>query len=281
MKETKMKATHPKARKTTKKPSHSSGKSPLDQRLLAYALGGGALALAATPADAAVIRSNLQNIEVVSTGPTPSSANFTSVNLVPGDGTSPTFKFGWFPEGNGSGVQLESVVQSVQPGNFAFVESGLGSLKNFAEGQTVGPLGDQNYPKYATGSYAAFYAANGDWSGNYAQGSNWSAGGSGYAGFNFLDANSQTHYGWMELTVPTTSANGEKATLVQWAWESDANTPITISPGSASVPEIDPASCGSALALLGGGLALVEQQLGFAAGAAGLRAWRKRRQAVA
>ena len=81
----------------------------------------------------------------------------------------------------------------------------------------------------------------------------------------------------MELTVPTTSAAGQKATLVQWAWESEANTPITISP----VPEIDPASAGSALALLVGGLALVEQQLGFAAGAAGLRAWRKRRQAVA
>jgi hypothetical protein len=177
-------------------------------------------------------------------------------------------------------VRLESVVQTVQPGKFAFVATGIGSLKNFAAGQTVGPLGNENYPKYETGSYAAFYAANGDWSGNYAGGSNWSAGGSGYAGFRVLDGSSQPHYGWMELTVPTTSVAGQKATLVQWAWESDANTPITISPGSASVPEIDPASAGSALALLVGGLALVEQQLGFAAGAAGLRAWRKRRQSV-
>jgi hypothetical protein len=275
MKETRMKAT-----KTAKKPCHSSGKSPLDQRLLAYALGGGALALAATPAEAAVISSGIQNIEVASTGPTPSSDNFTSVNLVPGDGTSPTFKFGWSRDTNALGVQLDTVVQTAQPGKFAFVATGIGSLKNFAAGQTVGPLGDQNFPKYATASYAAFYAANGDWSGNYAQGSNWSAGGSGYAGFNFLDSNSQPHYGWMELTVPTTSVAGQKATLVQWAWESDANTPITISPGSAAVPEIDPASAGSAVALLVGGLALVEQQLGFAAGAAGLRAWRKRRQSV-
>jgi len=37
-------------------------------------------------------------------------------------------------------------------------------------------------------------------------------------------------------------------------------------------------SGGSAMALLLGGLALVEQQFGFAAG---LRAWLKRRQAVA
>jgi hypothetical protein len=264
MKETKMKAT-----KTTKKPSHSSGKSPLDQRLLAYALGGGALALAATPTEAAVIRSSLQNIEVASPGPN-NGNNFTTLNLVPGDGTSPTFEFGW---ANGTDAQL----RQGQQGQLQFVVNSVSSsLNNFLTGQTVGPLSTESYPKYEASANAAKYGNDGAWTSG-----NWSAGGSGYAGFNFVDANSQPHYGWMELTVPTTSAAGQKATLVQWAWESDANTPITISPGSASVPEIDPGSAGSALALLVGGLALVEQQLGFAAGAAGLRAWRKRRQAVA
>ena len=83
----------------------------------------------------------------------------------------------------------------------------------------------------------------------------------------------------MELSVPTTSAAGENITLVQWAFESVANTAITIP--AAAVPEIDPASGASAAALVLGGLSLLEQQLGFAAGAAGLRAWRKRRQALA
>lgn len=257
-----------KATKTTKKPSHSSGKSPLDQRLLAYALGGGALALAATPTDAAVISSGIQNVEVASPGPAGGN-NFTTLNLIPGDGTSPTFEFGW---DYGDSAQL----RQGQQGQLDFVVSSSNELNNFATGETVGPLGAINYPKYQTQGTAAFYGSDGVWTSD-----NWSAGGSGYAGFRFSDANSQPHYGWMELTVPTTSAAGQKATLVQWAWESDANTPITISPGSASVPEIDPGSAGSALALLVGGLALVEQQLGFAAGAAGLRAWRKRRQAVA
>jgi hypothetical protein len=63
------------------------------------------------------------------------------------------------------------------------------------------------------------------------------------------------------------------------ARESDANTAITIP--AAAVPEINPASGASAAALALGGLALLEQQLGFAAGAVGLRAWRKRRQALA
>ncbi|MEI8368467.1 MAG: hypothetical protein WCJ31_08525 [Planctomycetia bacterium] len=79
--------------------------------------------------------------------------------------------------------------------------------------------------------------------------------------------------------MPTTSAQGQDLALVQWAWESDANTAITIP--AAAVPEIDPASGASAAALALGGLALLEQQLGFAAGAVGLRAWRKRRQALA
>ena len=130
----------------------------------------------------------------------------------------------------------------------------------------------------------AAYDANGDWMATYLTSptliSNWTAGGSGYVGFGFLDSNSDPHWGWMEMSVPTTSAAGQNMTLVQWAWESDANTAITI-PGGAAVPEIDPASGASAAALALGGLALLEQQLGFAAGAVGLRAWRKRRQALA
>ena len=92
-------------------------------------------------------------------------------------------------------------------------------------------------------------------------------------------SNKNEHFGWMEMIVPTTSAAGQNLTLVQWAVESDANTAITIP--AAAVPEINPASGASAAALALGGLALLEQQLGFAAGAVGLRAWRKRRQALA
>ena len=127
MKETRMKAT-----KTTKKPSRSSAQSPLDQRLLAYALGGGALALAATPADAAVIRSGVRNIQVASPGPG-NGNNFTTLNLVPGDGTSPTFEFGWE---NGNQVRI----RTVQPAQFGFVASALFDTTNLPTGATVGPL---------------------------------------------------------------------------------------------------------------------------------------------
>ena len=93
-----------------------------------------------------------------------------------------------------------------------------------------------------------------------------------------MPSNQDEHFGWMEMSVPTTAAAGQNLTLVQWAVESDPFTAITI---PAAVPEIDPAFGASAAALALGGLALLEQQLGFAAGAVGLRAWRKRRQALA
>jgi hypothetical protein len=107
------------------------------------------------------------------------------------------------------------------------------------------------------------YDATGAWVAQYTSGltliSNWTAGGSGYVGFSVLDINSDLHYGWMEMSVPTTSAQGQDIALVQWAWESDANTAITI-PGGAAVPEIDPAGMGSVMALVTGALALIERR---------------------
>ena len=269
---------------TNRTQSRVSSPCPLDQRLLAYALGGGALALVAVPAEATPISSGIQNIAFASSGPTETTQ---AVNLVPGDATSPVFNLTWFTlqaGADGAAAGVGTVVQN-GPGAFYFYNSSIFANNNFAPGATVDATpGINKYPKYYTFGINASYDANGDWMATYLTSptliSNWTAGGSGYVGFSFVDTNQSPHYGWMEMSVPTTSAAGQNMTLVQWAWESDANTAITI-PGGAAVPEIDPASAGSAAALLLGGLALVEQQLGFAAGATGLRAWRKRRQALA
>ena len=266
---------------TNRTQSRVSSPCPLDQRLLAYALGGGALALVAVPAEATPISSGIQNIAFASSGPTETTQ---AVNLVPGDATSPVFNLTWFTlqaGADGAAAGVGTVTQN-GPGAFYFYTSSIFANNNFAPGATVGATpGINKYPKYYTFGINASYDANGDWMATYLTSptliSNWTAGGSGYVGFSFVDPNQSPHYGWMEMTVPTTSAAGQNMTLVQWATESVANTAITIP----AVPEIDPASAGSAAALLLGGLALVEQQLGFAAGATGLRAWRKRRQALA
>ena len=269
---------------TNRTQSRFSSPCPLDQRLLAYALGGGALALVAVPAEATPISSGIQNIAFASSGPTETTQ---AVNLVPGDATSPVFNLTWFTlqaGADGAAAGVGTVVQN-GPGAFYFYTSSIFANNNFAPGATVNATpGINKYPKYYTFGINASYDANGDWMATYLTSptliSNWTAGGSGYVGFSFVDTNQSPHYGWMEMSVPTTSAAGQNMTLVQWAWESVADTAITI-PGGAAVPEIDPASGASAAALALGGLALLEQQLGFAAGAVGLRAWRKRRQALA
>ena len=269
---------------TNRTQSRVSSPCPLDQRLLAYALGGGALALVAVPAEATPISSGIQNITFASSGPTNPTITTLPVNLIPGDASSPVFNLKWFDLDGGTAGAAPGVETG---GAFLFYNSSLFANNNFAPGATVGAItGTSNYPKYDTFGINALYDATGTWmaqvtdSGSNTLISNWTAGGSGYVGFSFVDTNQSPHYGWMEMSVPTTSAAGQNMTLVQWAWESVANTAITI-PGGAAVPEIDPASGASAAALALGGLALLEQQLGFAAGAVGLRAWRKRRQALA
>jgi len=267
-----------------------SSPCPLDQRLLAYALGGGALALVAAPAGATPISSGIQNITFASSGPTNTTDTTQAVNVIPGDATSPVFNLTWFTLNGGADGAAPGVATAITsgPGSFSFYTSSLFANNNFAPGATVGaPPGINKYPKYYTIGVNANYDATGAWMAQFTDVSssatlisNWTAGGSGYVGFSFQDSNSDPHYGWMEMIVPTTSDQGQDLALVQWAWESAANTAITI-PGGAAVPEIDPASGASAAALALGGLALLEQQLGFAAGAVGLRAWRKRRQALA
>jgi len=313
MRETQMKATTTKVRKTTKKSSRSSGKSPLDQRLLAYALGGGALALAATPAEAAVIWSGIQNISVPSlggeTGTNPNGNNTSYIPLFPGEPSSPQFAFGWSGDSDtGDSQTIGGILDSSQNLSGLICTGAPVSFNNFTLGQTFGPTsptkdwtgfdtqanpktkGNKStvFPNYNAIGLFSFYASDNSYDAT-ASGvpadygtpiPQWAAGATGYAGFVYL-AGSDAYYGWVQVTVPTTAAPGQNATLVQWALESSPNTAIQIGATSSnSVPEIDPASAGSALALLVGGLALVEQQLGFAAGAAGLRAWRKRRQRV-
>jgi len=327
MKATTMKATNMQATKTAKKPSHSSGKSPLDQRLLAYALGGGALALAATPAEAAVIWSGIQNVSVPSLGggtvtdPTsggvtnPNSNNTSLIPLFPGNPSSPQFVFGWGGDSDTGDSQIfgATISNSSQQLSGLICTGAPLSFNNFTLGQTFGPTSpakdwtgwDPNanpktkgskstvFPNYNAIGFFSAYASDNSYDAS-ASGipadfgtpiPQWAAGATGYAGFvyqpSFGSPTTDAYYGWAQVTVPTTATPGQNATLVQWALESSPNTAIEIGATSSSaVPEIDPASGGSALALLVGGLALVEQQLGFAAGAAGLRAWRKRRQSV-
>jgi len=78
----------------------------------------------------------------------------------------------------------------------------------------------------------------------------------GALAFSYLDGNSETHYGYVTIQVPASSEAGQVAKLLGVAYESTPNTAITVT----SVPEIDPATGGSALSLVAGVLAMIEQR---------------------
>ena len=251
-----------KARKSFIEASRSkvANHASLTRRLLASALGGATLALAGVLADAAVLSSGIQNITVTSMGSGDLGA-IQILSLNPADGSSPEFNFGWentsaLTGHAGSMARLGTQYSPGSRGAFSYVLATSFSLYNFSAGATVGPATPVGgaFPTYGIPGVAAWYGAS-DGSNTYEAtvtttggtgSSNWAAGGSGFAGFQFLDADLQPHYGWMQASVPTTSAADQGATLVQWAWESTPNTPITINP----VPE--PAAwMSAALGILG------------------------------
>lgn len=77
-------------------------------------------------------------------------------------------------------------------------------------------------------------------------------------GFRFINAAGTTDYGYMRIQTSSANGNGYPATILGWVYESTPGTAITVS----AVPE--PSSL-AVLALVGG--------------AAGVRAWRRRKAA--
>jgi len=80
------------------------------------------------------------------------------------------------------------------------------------------------------------------------------AGDSGYWGVRFSAGGSDYNYGWVEVTYTNTGLTFGQASV-----ETTINTAIQAG-ATAPVPEIDPASAGSAASLVAGVLAIVEQR---------------------
>jgi hypothetical protein len=80
--------------------------------------------------------------------------------------------------------------------------------------------------------------------------------------FRFLDSNSEEHYGWMLGSLTSNSYN-----LISYAYETTAGVTIAVPGGTAAVPEPSSLALGAMGALV--------------LGAAGVRKWKKDRQAKA
>jgi len=88
-----------------------------------------------------------------------------------------------------------------------------------------------------------------DWRPNYGPAN------SGYFGARFLAGGSDWNYGWVQVTTTSNTITFGLASV-----ETTLNTPILAGAVASGVPEIDPASAGSAASLVAGVLAIVEQR---------------------
>lgn len=91
----------------------------------------------------------------------------------------------------------------------------------------------------------------------------WSMNDIGFFGFKFTNT-SGVHYGWGQINIHGRSAGfgvGQGFTFTEAYYNSVPNAPIAVGDtGAAAVPEIDPASAGSVLALVMGSLAMLERR---------------------
>ena len=91
----------------------------------------------------------------------------------------------------------------------------------------------------------------------------WSLGDIGFFGFKFT-IGSDVHYGWGTISIHGVTGGfvqGQGFTLTEAYYESDGGDSIVVgNRGNTAVPEIDPASAGSVLALVMGSLAMLERR---------------------
>jgi len=133
-----------------------------------------------------------------------------------------------------------------------------GGISADIHGKSVESLQGLDYRLYGanSGIAAGPLAANSligpssDWRVNYNADS-------GYFGARFLAGGSDYNYGWVQVTKSTTS---NTITFGLASVETTLNTPILAGAVASGVPEIDPASAGSAASLVAGVLAIVEQR---------------------
>jgi hypothetical protein len=100
--------------------------------------------------------------------------------------------------------------------------------------------------------------------GGAAASNGWALGDIGFFGFKFTNG-SGVHYGWGTIdihgVVTGTFVQGQGFTVTEAYYNDVAGAPITVGDrGGTAVPEIDPASAGSVLALVMGSLAMLERR---------------------
>lgn len=232
----------------TREPARRS--MSLSQKL-SLASGAGAL-IAGITAPQSVEAGIIKSTTLPLSPPAGDSSNFWDVD---GDGTDD------FKLYNSS----TSVAVLTELGAARFVGNGLKVEDGFAKlaaGFNVGATMTGGYKFFGSAQTAITITSVGAIGGD-AGAEGWSMGDIGFFGFKFTNT-SGVHYGWGQIDIHGASGGfgqGQGFTLTEAYYNSVPNAPIAVGDtGAAAVPEIDPASAGSVLALVMGSLAMLERR---------------------
>ena len=186
--------------------------------------GSGLLIAAGSPAQAAIIYSGVKNISYnLPVVGSPYTSNFGTVTDLGTD-------FGWTYNGTILNAGFINSNTSLEFSYSGKTSNGKASTL-YSPGQSIDSTGS-NYQ--AQNSFLAFSydtaAASPTISGN------WSLGITGFGGFREKVGPTDYRYGWYRLTTPSAIVAGVSLTLVDWAFESDLNTPIIAGAGAVPAP---------------------------------------------
>jgi hypothetical protein len=183
------------------------------------------LLAAGSPVQAAIVYSGVKNISynLPSVG-SPYTSNLGTVGEL-GVNTS----FGWDYDGH---ILLGGFVNATPSLEFSY-SGKAGNLKNsslYNSGQSV----DSSGAYKSNDTFAAFTYDTDAQSPTVA--GNWPLGITGFGGFRVSSGQADYRYGWYRLTTPPAIVAGAPLTLVDWAFESDLNTPILAGAGIVPAP---------------------------------------------
>ena len=219
--------------------------------------GAGAL-LASTPSQAAIIYSGPKNITYkLPATCTDEGQIFCGITSAGGEipdplfgGSTPNAEFGWLGVANDANFPILLVApplglagEPIAPG------SQKTQLASYSTGESIGPAANYKTQQGSTPALLTFFitgdGSEPDKTGTFT--TDWQLGTTAFAGLR-ADVPGGYNYGWMRFTTPSNLNADAPLTLVDWAYETDLNTPILAGAGVVPSPAPLPA-LGAAAAL--------------------------------
>lgn len=218
--------------------------------------GAGAL-MAAIPSEAAIVYSGKKNVSVYLPATDTGEGSEVSAFSDLGVGDVPV-GFGWIGYADTGNAPFLITPLSIAVGDPSIpTENGSKSqLAYYSAGESIGQTGNYKTPEDLGAPYSGgtFFLHGFDITNEDDENeprdffTDWQLGSTGFVGFSSDPTSDESIYGWIRFSMPSNLEAGAPITLIDWAYESEPNTPILAGDGIVSTPAPLPA-LGAAAAL--------------------------------